>query len=233
MNAGPDVERAISAWLAEEAPAQAPDRVLDVAARTIDRTKQRRFAAAWREPMILSSSRLLGAAAVVLVAVVGAGVIGRMTASDAGGVLPSGPTATASASATASVTLESFRAARDAICTRYAAQANPMKPQFAGIYDAATPTAQRTSKIDALRQFLGIGQAMTDDLSRLVAPPEVAADHSADVAHYQDIDLLISQELHALGAGQLAQAQGIDQSIDPLAAQIGQFEQRYRLSGCP
>lgn len=47
MNAGPDVERLISSWLREEAPGRAPDRLLEAAGRTIDRTRQRRFAAWW------------------------------------------------------------------------------------------------------------------------------------------------------------------------------------------
>ena len=81
MNAGPDVERAISDWLNEEAPAHAPDRILDAAARTINRTKQRRHGAAWREPMIISSTRLLAAAVFVLAMILGAGWIGRTTAS--------------------------------------------------------------------------------------------------------------------------------------------------------
>jgi hypothetical protein len=80
MNAGPDVERLISDWLAEEAPERAPDRILGAASTSIERTKQRRFGAAWREPMMLSTSRLVVAAAVVIAAVVGAGWIGRSSA---------------------------------------------------------------------------------------------------------------------------------------------------------
>jgi hypothetical protein len=80
MNAGPDVERLISDWLVEEAPERAPDRILGEASTTIERTKQRRFGAAWREPMMLSTSRLVVAAAVVIAAVVGAGWIGRSSA---------------------------------------------------------------------------------------------------------------------------------------------------------
>lgn len=63
MNAGPDVERLISGWLHEEAPGRAPDRILDAAGRTIDRTHQRRLGAAWRESM--SGMRGLAAAAVI------------------------------------------------------------------------------------------------------------------------------------------------------------------------
>ena len=81
MNAGPDVERLISDWLVEEAPERAPDRILGEASTTIERTKQRRFGAAWREPMTLSTSRLVVAAAIVIAAVVAAGWIGRSSAS--------------------------------------------------------------------------------------------------------------------------------------------------------
>ena len=81
MNAGPDVERLIADWLVEEAPARAPDRILDAAAKVIDRTKQRRFAAAWREPMTFSIARLVAILAIATV-VVGGGAawIGRSTA---------------------------------------------------------------------------------------------------------------------------------------------------------
>jgi hypothetical protein len=231
MNAGPDVERLISDWLIEEAPAHAPDRLLDQAARTIDRTKQRRFGAALREPMILTSSRLLTAAAFVLIAVVGAGVLGRMTAATGVGTLPAG--SLVSSPSPSAPTIESYRAARDAICARYSASGAPLKSQLSGIYDARTPSGQRSSKIDALTQFLRLSKSMTAELAKLVAPPEVAADQAADVAHFQDVNLLIAQELPLLGAGQLAQAGAIDQSTDPLSRQIGTFESRYGLAHCP
>ena len=48
MNAGPDVERRISSWLAEEVPTRAPDRILPAAFERTRHTHQRRFGAAWR-----------------------------------------------------------------------------------------------------------------------------------------------------------------------------------------
>jgi hypothetical protein len=231
MIAGPDVERLISDWLIEEAPAHAPERVLDETTRTIDRTTQRRFGAAWREPMILTSSTLLTAAAIVLIAVVGAGVLGRMTAATGVGTLPAG--SLVSSLSPSAPTIESYRAARDAICARYGATGEPFKSQLPGIYDARTPSGQRSSKIDALTQFLRLSQSMAAELAKLTAPPQVAADQAADVAHFQEINLLIAQELPLLGAGQLAQAQAIDQSTNPLSKQIGTFESRYGLAACP
>jgi hypothetical protein len=69
MNAGRDVERLVSDWLLDQAPGQAPDRILESTATVIDRTKQRRFGAAWREP---SSVAMRGLA---LSAAIGVGVV--------------------------------------------------------------------------------------------------------------------------------------------------------------
>jgi hypothetical protein len=72
MNAGPDVERRISTWLADEVPARAPDRILPA---TFDRTRhthQRRFGAAWRT-ITMNRPWQLAATAVVSVAIIGLG----------------------------------------------------------------------------------------------------------------------------------------------------------------
>ena len=97
MNAGPDVERLISGWLHEEAPGRAPDRILEAAGRTIDRTRQRRFGAVWRESM--SGLRGLAAAA-VLGALVVAGAFYVLRPALGPGNQPS-PSITASPSASA------------------------------------------------------------------------------------------------------------------------------------
>ncbi len=76
MNAGPDVERLISGWLREEAPGRAPDRVLEAAGRTIDRTRQRRFVAGWRESMF-GLRGLAAAAAIAALVVAGAFYVTR------------------------------------------------------------------------------------------------------------------------------------------------------------
>ena len=48
MNAGPDVERRISDWLAEEVPTRAPDRILPATFERSRQTRQRHLGAAWR-----------------------------------------------------------------------------------------------------------------------------------------------------------------------------------------
>jgi hypothetical protein len=50
MNAGPDVERLLSDWLMEEAPARAPDRLLLVASDRLDHTRQRARWRHWEAP---------------------------------------------------------------------------------------------------------------------------------------------------------------------------------------
>ena len=100
MKAGTDVERSIAQWLAEESPGRAPDRILTNAATTIDRTKQRRFAVAWREPVTLSMRGLVAFAAVIVIVVAGAAWLGRSTAA-VGGPVPTTSPAPASAPPTA------------------------------------------------------------------------------------------------------------------------------------
>jgi hypothetical protein len=104
MNAGPDVERLIAGWLAEEAPGRAPDRILDLAGRAIDRTRQRRFGVGWRESM--TRNRGLAAAALVGVVVLGSALY--LVGLNPGGVggpataPPTSPNTSASPSATLS-----------------------------------------------------------------------------------------------------------------------------------
>jgi hypothetical protein len=99
MNAGRDVERLLSDWLIEEAPSGAPDRIVLAASDRIDRTKQRRFGAAWRTGLMRINWQLATAAVVgLLVIVLGAAWITRPS----GGV--GGPAATPSPSPTAAPT---------------------------------------------------------------------------------------------------------------------------------
>ena len=74
MNAGPDVERRISAWLAEEVPTRAPDLILPAAFERTRRTHQRRFGAAWRT-ITMNRTWQLATAAVVGILLIGAGAV--------------------------------------------------------------------------------------------------------------------------------------------------------------
>ncbi len=96
MNAGRDVERLIASWLVEEAAAGVPDRVIDSIGRAIDRTPQRRFVAVRRNNMNLTTARLAGLAAVVVLAIGVVAWLGRGTVPNTGAVSPS-PTSTTAA----------------------------------------------------------------------------------------------------------------------------------------
>jgi hypothetical protein len=77
MNAGPDVERRISDWLAEELPTRAPDRILPATFDRSRHTRQRRFGAAWRSISMNRTWQLATAAVVgLLIIVLGAVFIG-------------------------------------------------------------------------------------------------------------------------------------------------------------
>ena len=90
MNAGPDVERRISAWLAEEVPTRAPDRILPAVFQRSHHATQRRFGVVWRSLPMNSNAWRLAAAAVVGVLIIGAGaaLLGRSSPGDIGGPGP-------------------------------------------------------------------------------------------------------------------------------------------------
>ena len=233
MNAGRDVERLIATYLVEEAPARAPDRILAEAAHRIDRTKQQRFAAAWREPMIISMGRLVAAAAVFVIAVVGAGFVGRASAPGAAGSTPE-PSPTASiAPSPSGPTLESFRTARNTICTAAMGPAHQNNAAFDGAYDPGLTAAQRNEKADALQHIVDFGKNLREQLAAIPAPPEMATDIAAVLARSEDNQAILEQEIVLLRAGKQSEAQQVDLLTDPINRQVEAFEQKYALAPCP
>lgn len=233
MNAGRDVEQLITGWLAEEAADRAPDRVLDAARRSIDRTPQRRLAAAWREPMYLSPLRLTAIAAAFVVVLLGGAYLGRITATPGVGSQPSPVPSAPAPTEDAGAALAAYRAARDAICTRYTAELEPLHAGFADIFNPDLTPSERASKAAALETFAQGYQRVTDELAALEPPPLVARDHFVDVAKHEDLLGLINAALARLAAGDLAGAEAVDRATDGIAADIGQFELRNQLVPCP
>ena len=231
MNASHDVERLISEWLVEEAPIQAPDRVLGQAAAVIDRTRQRRYFVAWREPMGITKLQLLAGAAVLIVALLGAGIAGRASAPSGGVGAPGVPTPTDSP--TAGVTIEAFRAARNAVCSRYVQQAEPLKAQLDGVYDGLTTAAARGARQAVLDDFAALYQSMVADLRALEVPKDLQADHGANIAGFEDVRALLVQISDLVGQNKLAEASALDQATDPISLRIEGFEKEQFLQGCP
>ena len=236
MNAGPDVERLIADWLVEEAPARAPDRILDAAAKVIDRTKQRRFAAAWREPMTFSIARLVAILAIATV-VVGGGAawIGRSTASigvptptEAPGVVPG----TTPAPTPSGPTIESYRAARDAICTPLATRAAALSEQGAKLHPDTT-SSDLPATISTVQEVIAVQDETIAALAALAAPETLAAEHATDVGHRRDTVALLRALLRNLQAGKLAEADALGEAMHAMSAAQKAFEAKYDLVGCP
>jgi hypothetical protein len=74
MNAGPDVERRISDYLAEQSPTRAPDRILPATFEQTRHERQRRFGAAWRS-ISMNRTWQLATAAVVGLLIIGLGAV--------------------------------------------------------------------------------------------------------------------------------------------------------------
>jgi hypothetical protein len=180
--------------------------------------------------MILSTGRLLAAAAVILVAVAAAGWIGRTTA--AVGDTPR-PAPTAGASASAAPTLESYRQARNVICNAASARLNPLKSRFLGIWNGSITPAQRADWVAGLTTFTHGYEQLATDLDGLAPPPDLAAGHAANVSGLRDLTSLIQSVAADLAAGKDAQAQGVDQAINPLGARGATWETSLNLAPCP
>jgi hypothetical protein len=230
VNAGRDVERLIASWLVEESPGRAPDRILEVAAQTIDRTKQRRFAAAWREPVNISMRGLAAMAAVVLVAVIGAGVIGRSTA-NVGTPASSAPTSSPTPTA-AGVTLAQYKTARDAICAPAITHVIALNDAGANLHPDTTP-ADVPAAIANLQQIIAVGNATVDKLAALDPPVAMAADHAADVTHHRDGLSILEEAVAKLQANDPVAAMAIADATGAISALEEGYEQAYGLSGCP
>jgi hypothetical protein len=230
MNAGPDVERLIATWLVEESPGRAPDRILANAARTIDRTRQRRFLAAWREPVSIGLRGFAAMAAVLILALIGAAWIGRSTASV--GTSSAQSPASSPAPTQAGVTFAAYKAARDAICTPAIAQVIALNQQAAELHPDTTPSD--IPKLAAnLQQIIAIGTAATDQIAALEPPASMAAEHQADVYRHRDAIVLLGEAVDQLNAANLTTANAMSDATEPLSRIEEQYEQKYGFAGCP
>jgi hypothetical protein len=230
MNAGRDVERLIAHWLAEEADVRAPDRVLESTRRTIDRTLQRRWVAAWRESVTLTMTKTAALAAGLVLALAGAAWLGRATAPVGGAT--AAPTTTPSGS-TAAVTLEAYREAHDAICVRYRGAVNPLKPWLTDMYDPGLSESERADRAEMLGTVADQFDGLAMELGAMDVPAELARGHDAQVSDWQSIARLLHQALARLEEGDLAGAQALDAATDSYSGGIVDFETRYDLLHCP
>jgi hypothetical protein len=147
------------------------------------------------------------------------------------------PSATAqpsiqSTSPEASVTIQDYKRARDAICTPAITQVIALNEQGAKLHPADSP-ADLASSITVLEQTIAVGSATVDKLAALEPPSVMAADHAADVTHHRDSLAVLNEALAKLRAGKLAEANAIGDATTPLSALEEAFESKYGLAGCP
>ena len=230
MNAGRDVERLIATWLVEEAPGHAPDRILGAAADRIDQTNQRRFLAAWREPVTIST-RALAAAVIAIVAVGAAIFFFRPTPPNVGSASPT-PAPPGSPSPVAPTVAE-FKMARDAICTAAAAQLDPLKERFVGVYEPSITATERADAIAALEQFAQGYEVMITDLEGLTAPAHLVVGQVTNVTQFRSMLISIEAIIQYLREGDDDAARGVDETTDALNVEILGWEAEYNFQSCP
>lgn len=132
------------------------------------------------------------------------------------------------------VTEATYKAARDAICVA----ARPERAAFdarigTGLYDSATPAAERATAITALAEFADWVGRLLDRLEAVPVPESMAVAVFNVNGQTRGILALIRQEITLLRAGRLTEALTIDEATAPLAGRIEQFESRYGLEPCP
>jgi hypothetical protein len=218
VNAGRDVERLIATWLVEESPERAPDRILANAAGTIDRTRQRRFLAAWREPVSIGLRGFAAMAAVLILALIGAAWIGRSTAS-----VGTGPSQAPATSATsAGVTLAQYRAAFAAVC------ASITRPPDPG------PSPSPAELVAFLQATIAMGNDEAARFEALQPPPDLVTDHLANIQTLKDVLALLNHEIELIQANKVDEVATVDESTGSLNRSREQFAAKYGLStACP
>lgn len=181
--------------------------------------------------MTLSPARLAAVLAIVLVAAVSVGWLGRSSGVGAPAATPSAAP-TSPASTASAVTLESYRAARDAICNPARAQAIALNGQLDALHPADSAADLATS-VAVLEQITSLGPPVIDRLAALTPPPALTADHAADVTHHRDSLAIMLEGLSKLRAGQVAEANAIGDATNALSALEESYERENGLADCP
>jgi hypothetical protein len=228
----PGFDPRIADWL-EADPDHAPPEVLRTVESALPSIPQRRvLRLPWRN-LRMNKLAPIGAT-ILLLAALGAGAVavGSRPSTTTPTPAPTAPAAV-QASTSPGVTALGYIAARDKVCKAATARAEPVKARVGPLYDNAATPAQKADAIAAVRDFVTLASQFTDELAALDAPPELVAEHAANVANYRDILILIRRSLALHDAGKTADALAVDLATDGIAKQVGAFEGRHGLAPCP
>ncbi len=128
------------------------------------------------------------------------------------------------------MTVIGYTASRDQICSAAGVKATPVKARLAPLYEPAAADAEKADAIAALREYLALGTIFTDELAALDVPPDMLAEHAANVANFRDILIVIGESLALHDAGKTGDALAVDLATNGIAAQINAFEGRLGLT---
>jgi hypothetical protein len=186
--------------------------------------------------MYVTVRGLLAAGVVAAVVIGGAIFLRGAPSTDVGASPTPGSSAAASPSPDALAQLAAYRVARNAICE--AAAALPPVPNaelwdYETVYDPNRSAEDRAASIVVGRAIADRWEAVADQLEALSAPPEVAAEHTAYIAHRRDFIQLIRGELVYLAENQVAEAKALDSALSSVGDDMAEFERKYQLSPCP
>ena len=138
------------------------------------------------------------------------------------------------AASAGTVTLESYRVARNTICAAARRERQAFDARIgSGLYDPATPAADRAAKLTAFEDFAAWAGQLVDKLDGLAVPSSMAVDESIAIADGRATLVLIREQFPLIQAGRLTEAQAIDQMTDPLSRSAERFERKYALEPCP
>ncbi len=228
MKTDQDIERAITGWLSETAVRRAPDRVLEEAHRTIDDTKQRRVAA-WRAPMFSSLPKTLAAGVAIIAIALASGLVGRSTA----GVATPGSSSSPALASPSTAAMPTYRLARNAICTAAQVEKDGMSARWDGVFDSDTSDERRADGTAALQEFITLTDEVADELGELIAPPDLAEAHAANVTQYRGLTALIRRVVSLLMEGKVEEASVVDDATDVITVDFEAFERVNQLTPCP
>jgi hypothetical protein len=234
MNRQPDpgFDPRIADWL-EADPDHAPPEVLRTVESALPSIPQRRvLRLPWRSLTMNRPVLVLATVGLLAALGIGAVTVGSRPSTTTPTPAPTAPAAV-EASAPLAVTVTAYTAGRDRICAAASVQAEPVKARLSPLYDANATGAQKADGIAALREYLTLGTAFTADLAALDVPPDLLSEHSANVANFKDILILIRESLALHDAGKPSDALAVDLATNGISAQINRFEQRLGLVPCP